>query len=77
MRVVIDAFGGDNAPLEIVKGAALASNEFGCDITLTGDEAKINAVIKENNLRLAMQPNVKIEKFEDGKDIKFDITAEL
>ena len=24
MRVVIDAFGGDNAPLEIVKGAALA-----------------------------------------------------
>ena len=31
MRVVIDAFGGDNAPLEIVKGAALASNEFGCD----------------------------------------------
>ena len=36
-----------------------------------------NNVIKENNLRLAMQPNVKIEKFEDGKDIKFDITAEL
>ena len=24
MRVVVDAFGGDNAPLEIVKGAALA-----------------------------------------------------
>ena len=25
MRVVVDAFGGDNAPLEIIKGAAIAS----------------------------------------------------
>ncbi len=50
MRVVIDAFGGDNAPLEIVKGAALASNELGIDITLTGDEERINECIKENNL---------------------------
>lgn len=50
MRVVIDAFGGDNAPLEIVKGAALASNELDIDITLTGDEEKINKCIKENNL---------------------------
>ena len=29
MRVVVDAFGGDNAPLEIVKGAAAASAEWG------------------------------------------------
>ncbi len=48
MRVVIDAFGGDNAPLEIVKGAALASNEYGCDITLTGNEKEINKIIAEN-----------------------------
>ena len=33
MRVVVDAFGGDNAPFEIVKGAALASNKFEIDIT--------------------------------------------
>jgi len=50
MRIVIDAFGGDNAPLEIIKGAALASNEFDIEITLTGDEEKINECIKENNL---------------------------
>ena len=31
MRVVVDAYGGDNAPLEIVKGAALASNELNVD----------------------------------------------
>ncbi len=50
MRIVIDAFGGDNAPLEIVKGACDASKEFGVDITLTGNEEEINNVIKENNL---------------------------
>ena len=50
MRVVIDAFGGDNAPVEIVKGASLASNEYNVDITLTGNENVINDVIKNNNL---------------------------
>ena len=50
MRVVIDAFGGDNAPLEIVKGAAVASNEFGCEITLSGNKNEIERIIKENNL---------------------------
>ncbi len=51
MRVVIDAYGGDNAPLEIIKGASLASMECGCEITLTGDEAEINRIIKDNNLQ--------------------------
>ncbi len=50
MRVVIDAFGGDNAPLEIVKGAAMASKELGVDITLTGNKGTIENIIKENNL---------------------------
>ena len=50
MRVVIDAFGGDNAPLEIVKGASMASNELGCEITLTGNKNEIEKIIKDNNL---------------------------
>ncbi len=48
MRVVIDAFGGDNAPLEIIKGAALASRELNVDITLTGDENVIKKCISDN-----------------------------
>ena len=51
MRVVVDAFGGDNAPTEIIKGAALASNEYSTEITLTGNEKTINKVIADNNLR--------------------------
>lgn len=50
MKVVVDAFGGDNAPLEIIKGAALAESELGVDIILTGDEAVINKCIEDNNI---------------------------
>lgn len=50
MRIVVDAFGGDNAPEQIVIGAALASKEYGVEITLTGDEDKIKKVISENSL---------------------------
>lgn len=51
MRVVVDAFGGDNAPLEIVKGASFASNEYSAEITLTGKEETIKKIIAENDLK--------------------------
>ena len=50
MRIVVDAFGGDNAPLEIVKGASAASNELNAAITLCGNADIINDIIKQNNL---------------------------
>ncbi len=50
MRIVVDAYGGDNAPLEIVKGAALASKEINVDITLTGKKQEIERIITENSL---------------------------
>lgn len=53
MRIVVDAFGGDNAPLEIIRGAALAAEEYGHSIVLTGDEAKIRRVAEENSISLS------------------------
>lgn len=50
MRIVIDAFGGDNAPIEIIKGASMASNEYKVEITLTGDEKVIDKCILDNSL---------------------------
>ena len=41
MKIIIDAMGGDNAPLEIVKGALQGKKRFGVDIVLTGDTAAI------------------------------------
>jgi glycerol-3-phosphate acyltransferase PlsX len=46
MRIAVDAFGGDNAPLEIIKGAALASKEYNVDITLTGNKEVIEKLSK-------------------------------
>ncbi len=50
MRIIVDAFGGDNAPLDIIKGSADAIKEFGVDITLTGDEATIRKVCAEQGI---------------------------
>ncbi|MBQ4105494.1 MAG: phosphate acyltransferase PlsX [Clostridia bacterium] len=50
MRIIVDAFGGDNAPLEIIKGSFDAINEYLVDITLVGDETIIKRVCAENNI---------------------------
>jgi glycerol-3-phosphate acyltransferase PlsX len=50
MRIVVDAFGGDNAPLEIIKGASLAEKEYGVHIILCGNQDVINTCIRDNNI---------------------------
>ena len=46
MRIAVDAFGGDNAPCEIVKGAVMAVNKFDVDVILTGDETTIRSILE-------------------------------
>ncbi len=75
MRVVVDAFGGDNAPLEIVKGAALASKEYGIDITLTGNREVINKIINENSIDFS--GDLKIVHTEDVISMHDDPTTLL
>ena len=41
MRIIVDGMGGDNAPVEIVKGCVKASNNLGVNILLVGDSSKI------------------------------------
>ncbi|MGN0634464.1 MAG: phosphate acyltransferase PlsX [Oscillospiraceae bacterium] len=53
MNIVMDAFGGDNAPLEVIKGAIDAHNDFKVDITLVGDEEKIKTCAKNNGLDIS------------------------
>ena len=52
MKIIVDAFGGDNAPLAPIQGAVDARAELGVDIILTGDENKIKAVAAENGISL-------------------------
>lgn len=53
MRIIVDGFGGDNAPLEILKGSVLAVKSLGVDITVVGDEEKILACAKDNNIDIS------------------------
>ena len=52
MKIIVDAFGGDNAPLEILKGCAEAVAEYGVQILLTGREAEIRRVAEEQGIPL-------------------------
>jgi len=50
MKIVIDAMGGDNAPKEIVLGAMKAVEAYkDIQITLIGDELKINEYLTNRN----------------------------
>lgn len=50
MKIIVDAFGGDNAPQEILLGCAQARADLGVDILLTGDRARLEACAKELGL---------------------------
>lgn len=53
MKVVVDAFGGDNAPLEVVEGAVRAVKQNkDLTVVLTGDETKIREILKDRTERI-------------------------
>lgn len=53
MKIVIDAFGGDNSPGEIVEGAVLAIKKHkDLQIILTGDEEKIKNALNGRTERI-------------------------
>ena len=47
MKIIIDAMGGDNAPLEIVKGALLGMEHWGVEVLLTGDTEAILRALRD------------------------------
>ncbi|MCM1524500.1 MAG: phosphate acyltransferase PlsX [Ruminococcus sp.] len=52
MNIIMDAFGGDNAPLAVIEGAAQAVSELGVEITLSGDEGIIRKTAEEHGISL-------------------------
>lgn len=53
MNIIMDAFGGDNAPLEVIKGGIDAAHDFSVGITLVGDEKKIRDCAADNGLDIS------------------------
>ena len=47
MIILLDAMGGDNAPIATIKGAVRASKEIDAEIVLIGNEKIINENVKK------------------------------
>ena len=52
MKIILDAMGGDNAPLEVIKGAVMAAAEYDAVIVLVGQTETIKQCASENGLRI-------------------------
>ena len=50
MRIILDAMGGDNAPLAPVLGAVQAAQDFGAQITLVGKGNEILEVLRSQGI---------------------------
>ncbi len=53
VNILIDAFGGDNAPLAVILGARLAVDKLGVTVTLVGDDTILRRVAAENKVSLS------------------------
>ncbi len=53
MRIAVDVMSGDNAPLELIKGAVYAAEAFEADITVVGDENVICDIAVKNELDIS------------------------
>lgn len=47
MKIIVDAMGGDNAPVEIVKGALAAHKAYGTEIVLVGRAAQVLKAVED------------------------------
>ena len=73
MKIILDAFGGDHAPLEPLKGAELAIKEYGVEIIAVGDIETMKKVCEENSISTNgmefMQADEVFDIHEDPMDI--------
>lgn len=73
MKIIVDAFGGDNAPLAMIKGAMLAVDEYGIDVVFTGSRDKIISCAEQNGIELKnteiVDTNVTITMHDDPKSV--------
>ena len=49
MKIALDALGGDYGVKPNILGAIKATQDFGCEVVLVGDEVKINEELKQHS----------------------------
>ena len=70
MKIILDVMSGDNAPLELIKGASLAVSELDCEIVMVSDEEVIKKCAEDNSIdisseRLSIRHTTEIITMED------------
>ncbi len=65
MNIIVDAFGGDNAPLEVIKGCKQAVENLGVKITLTGNQSIIKNTAEENGIDISSMDIIHTESVID------------
>lgn len=53
MRIAVDVMSGDNAPLEIIKGAVEAAEVFEAEIVVVGDENIVSDIAVKNEIDIS------------------------
>ena len=71
MKIIIDAMGGDNAPLEFLKGAFQAAETLHVDVVLVGRVAELLELMKEQGYE-TLPAGVELMDAEDVVDMHDD-----
>ena len=71
MKIILDAMGGDNAPLAPVMGAVAAARDFGAQITLVGRGEEILEVLRQQNIH-TLPEGIEIANAEEVVDMHDD-----
>lgn len=69
MKIVVDAFGGDNAPLAVLQGCAMAmQQDANIQVLLCGDIAKMQACAADNGIDLSRMQVIQADEVFDMHD---------
>ena len=64
MRIAVDAMGGDHAPAQIVRGAAMAAEEYNLDISLVGLPPAVQPLL-DSHPRLQLVPCTQVIEMDE------------
>ena len=71
MKIILDAMGGDNAPLAFLKGGFRAAEELGVDVVLVGRVEELLSLMKEQGID-TLPKGVELMNAEEAVDMHDD-----
>lgn len=52
MKIILDGFGGDHAPVQVLAGARMAADAYGATLLITGDADKLRDAARRENISM-------------------------